>query len=423
MKVLMFGWEFPPHNSGGLGTACEGLVRGLLANGVSVTFVLPKKLNYEDCETEQFKMLFADSVDDPIIAKLKIRTIDSPLRPYITSRAYQELIEQERIRLRLNDENSYYSPDLFGEVLRYAAMARKIAVIENFDVIHAHDWLSFPAGLAAKQISGKPLISHVHATEFDRTGGHGLHGRVYEVERKGIHDADAVIAVSNFTKNQIIKNYSASPEKVHVVHNAVEYHDILTSGTLDEKMAGIKASGKKIVLFVGRITLQKGPDYFLRAAKRVIEHYPNVMFVIAGSGDMERQMIEDAASLDIADKVIFAGFLRGQELSRAYRMADLYVLPSVSEPFGITPLESMAHETPVLVSKQSGVSEIISHALKVDFWDTDEMANKIVAVLENPELYYTLRENGFAEVKKFSWKKAAEKCVALYKKVSNKKKA
>jgi len=416
----MFGWEFPPHNSGGLGVACEGLVKGLMQHDISVTFVLPKRLNHSPLETEHLKMVFADSCDDPLLKKLKIRTIDSPLSPYMTSHAYSKLIEEERIRLKLSDENMYYSSDLYGEVLRYAALARKIALSEDFDVIHAHDWLSFPAGLAAKAMTGKPLVVHVHATEFDRTGGHGAYGRVYEIEKKGLIEADAVIAVSNFTKQKLIEHYEADPAKIHVVHNAVEYKEILAHGTLEEKIAGIKAMGKKIVLFVGRITLQKGPDYFLRAAQKVLAHYPDAIFVVAGSGDMETKMIEDAAALGIAHKVIFAGFLRGKELSRAYRMADLYVLPSVSEPFGITPLESMAHETPVLVSKQSGVSEVVAHALKVDFWDVDEMANKIIAVLRHPELYQTLRDNGFEEIKRFSWKTAASKCATVYSKVFNK---
>lgn len=416
----MFGWEFPPHNSGGLGVACEGLVKGLMQQGVSVTFVLPKRLNHSPLKTDHLKMVFADSCEDPIFKNLKIREIDSPLSPYMTSAAYQKLVEEERIRLKLSDENMYYSSDLYGEVLRYAALARKIALSEDFDVIHAHDWLSFPAGLAAKAMTGKPLVVHVHATEFDRSGGASAYGRVYDIEKKGITEADAVISVSNFTKQKLIEHYEADPAKIHVVHNAVEYKELMTHGTLEEKIAGIKAMGKKIVLFVGRITLQKGPDYFLRAAARTIEHYPDVVFVVAGSGDMEAKMIEESAALGIADKVVFAGFLRGKELSRAYRMADLYILPSVSEPFGITPLESMAHETPVLVSKQSGVSEVISHALKVDFWDVDEMANKIIAVLRHPELYQTLRDNGFEEIKKFSWKNAASKCVSVYSKVFNK---
>jgi glycosyltransferase involved in cell wall biosynthesis len=422
----MFGWEFPPHNSGGLGTACEGLVRGLLSKGVSVTFVLPKQLGHQEASTDSFKMLFADCAKDPDLAKLNeklsVIEVDSPLSPYITSKAYEELIEQERIRLKLQDENSYYSNSLFGEVLRYAVLARKIALTEEFDVIHAHDWLSFPAGMAAKQASGKPLIAHVHATEFDRSGGNNVYGRVYDIERKGIEEADAVIAVSHFTKKKLVDHYSAEPEKVHVVHNAVEYQELMQQGTIDEKMAGLKATGNKIVLFVGRITLQKGPDYFLQAARKVIDRYKKVVFVVVGSGDMEIKMIETAAELDIADKVVFAGFLRGKDLARAYKMADLYILPSVSEPFGITPLESMSHETPVLVSKQSGVSEVITHALKVDFWDTDEMANKIVAVLQYPELYHTLRENGFEEIKRFSWKTAAGKCAELYEKMFKKSK-
>ncbi len=395
----MFGWEFPPYNSGGLGVACEGLVRGLVNQGVKITFVLPKKV---DCQSSLCKIIFADF-------NIKSRIFNSLLSPYLTSKSYQDLV-------RRAGRGGIYRRDLISEVLRYGQAGRRIALAEDFDLIHSHDWLSFPAGLAAKKISHKSLVAHIHATEFERTGGHHVNQEIYEIEKEGLSKADMVIAVSNLTKTKIIQHYGIEPEKVRVVHNAVEYKDFMYLGG---DLPDLKSSGQKIVAFVGRITLQKGPDYFLRAAKKVLDQRPNVLFIIAGAGDMERQIIEQAAWLDIADKVLFAGFLRGNELAKVYQMADLYVLSSVSDPFGMTPLEALANGTPVLISKQSGVAEVLHHCLKVDFWDIDQMANKILAVLEQPELYQCLKENGHQEVRKLSWQDAANKCIEVYKEVLN----
>jgi len=395
MRVLMFGWEFPPFNSGGLGVACENLAKALSGQNIQITFVLPKKMN---CQSSFCKIIFADS-------NLEIKAVNSLISsPYITSSAYKKLYGDIKTK-------HLYSPDLFGEVARYGQQAKKIALTEKFDIIHAHDWLSYPAGITAKEATGKPLILHIHATEFDRTGGNNLNEHVYQIEKLGFEKADAIIAVSNFTRNRVIQHYGISPDKVITVHNAINYDECQTPQADTQPL---KADNKKIVLFVGRITLQKGPDYFLAAAKKVLEQRPDVLFVVAGSGDMELKLIEGAAYLNIAENFLFAGFLRGDQLAQAYKMADLYVMPSVSEPFGLTPLESMVYGTPVLISRQSGVSEILSHALKVDFWDIDEMANKIIAVLDHPELYQTLKENGQNEVKKLNWSNAAKKCIDLY---------
>jgi glycosyltransferase involved in cell wall biosynthesis len=252
----------------------------------------------------------------------------------------------------------------------------------------------------------------VHATEFDRTGGNGVNQVVYNLERQGMHLADSIIAVSNFTKNKIVEHYGINPDKVQVVYNAIEFN----GNHFSHEHFGIK-KGNKVVLFMGRITLQKGPDYFLYAAKRVLEVDPNVRFIIAGSGDMATRMIEKAAELGIADKVLFAGFLRGPDIDKAYQMADLFVMPSVSEPFGLTPLEAMRNKTPVLISKQSGVSEVINNCLKVDFWDIDKMANQIIGTLKYQEAHDSLRENGFCEVQKFNWDEPARKCIDIYRKV------
>mgnify|MGYP003132853251 CR=1 FL=1 len=307
----------------------------------------------------------------------------------------------------LGTGDSGYGNDLFGDAHRYARLVAALGLTEKFDVIHAHDWLTYQAGLLLKQITGKPLVCHIHATEFDRSGEHINQG-VYDIERAGMQGADRVIAVSRLTKAIVHKRYGVPDEKIDVVYNGVAQHE-----AQPQRGAAIE-SDDRIVLFLGRITMQKGPEYFIQAAKRVLEKEKKVKFVVAGSGDMAVRMIEHAASIGIGHKVLFTGFLRGRDVDRVYQMADCYVMPSVSEPFGIAPLEAMRNDVPVIVSKQSGVSEVLTHALKVDFWDTDEMANKIVAVLRYPPLGETLREHGRFELRGLNWDGAAEKCVKVY---------
>ncbi len=395
-KVLMFGWEFPPHNSGGLGTACYGLSRALSARNVDITFVLPKRL--ENLGVDFLKISFAD------IQKIKFAEVASSLYPYITSENYQS----DRAR---DGTSLIYGRSLMEEVHAYGARASALARQQPFDIIHAHDWLSFPAGLAAKEISGKPLIVHVHATEFDRTGGgHGINQDVYEIERAGLVRADGIIAVSERTKSMLVEHYGVDPIKVRVVHNGIDELVDQSAKTLD----AFVTAGFKVVLFVGRITLQKGPDYFVRLAKRVLDERPKTFFIMAGSGDMEHQIIRQAAALGIADRLLFTGFLRGAELEAVYRAADLYVLPSISEPFGLTVLEAMLRGTPVLVSKQSGVAEVINHSLQADFWDIEELANQTIAVLDHPALARTLAASGREEARHINWISAAEKCVNYY---------
>lgn len=300
-----------------------------------------------------------------------------------------------------------YGSDLFGDADRYAALVAGLGMTERFDVIHAHDWLTYPAGLTLKALTGKPLVCHIHATEFDRSGEHINQG-VYDIERAGMQGADRVIAVSRLTKAIVHSRYGVPDEKIDVVYNGVDQeHMQPTRGAAIEK-------GEKIVLFLGRITMQKGPEYFIEAAKRVLEYTEKVKFVVAGSGDMAKRMIDQAAAAGIGHKVLFTGFLRGRDVDRVYQLADCYVMPSVSEPFGIAPLEAMRNDVPVIVSKQSGVSEVLTHALKVDFWDIDDMANKIVAVLKYPPLGQTLREHGRFELRGLNWDGAAEKCVKVY---------
>lgn len=403
-KILMFGWEFPPYNSGGLGVACQGLVNGLASAGAAITFVLPRRLN---CQSDSCKFIFADHLSSQ---KVEFYPINSILSPYSEPVSYKKyflkIFSQGKTRLP-------YAGDLFSEVLRYADAVRDFVSKITFDVIHAHDWLTVPAAIMAKKISGKPLIFQVHATEYDRCGEWGANRDICFIEKEGLRLADKVIAVSDYTKRMIVDHYGIDERKIQVVPNAVNRRDFNNNFDL----APIKKQGAKIVLFVGRLAFQKGPDYFLQAAKIALEYEPNTYFVISGAGDMQTRLISDAARLGIADHVIFAGFLRDADLVRAYHMADVYVMPSVSDPFGLTALEAMTCGTPVLVSRQTGVSEMLSHCLKVDFWDTREIAAKIIALLRYPALSKTLSQNGNYEINKFSWDDSANKCLNIYQEV------
>ena len=391
-RVLMFGWEFPPYNSGGLGVACLGLTRALADLGAEVMFVMPKKL---DVKVPWARFIFAPE------GGASVRAFNSPITPYITSSRYSR------------EGSSIYAGDLFAEVARYAAFGHELGEKEQFDIIYAHDWLSFGAGLEAKRVSGKPLIVHIHATEFDRSGGASVNSEVYALEKAGMEQADRVIAVSEYTKRLIVERYGIPAEKVRVVHNGI---DDITSPEADGELLRLRAlrrSGKKIVLFLGRITLQKGPDYFLKAAKAVLDRDSHVVFVVSGSGDMEAQMMRMSADLGLADRVFFTGFLHGKERDEMYAAADLFIMPSVSEPFGIAPLEAMKIGTPVIISKQSGISEVVKHALKIDFWDTDMMAHYILSVLQHPGLHATLSDNGRQEASRITWADAAVKVNAI----------
>jgi glycosyltransferase involved in cell wall biosynthesis len=434
----MLGWEFPPYISGGLGTACYGLTRGLDRQGVQVTFVLPRPVEAGDASHVRIVSPNTavrepdDDFESPedMFEHARFRAVSAALRPY--TRPLEELATLEEALERgakasgrgvygklpaglpdvppaapATGASDHYAGDLFTEIQRYALLARRLSRQETFDIVHAHDWMTYLGGIAVAARSGKPLVVHVHSTEFDRSGMH-VNQRIYDIERAGMHAADKVICVSHLTRNIVLKHYGVDPRKVEVVYNAID----------DARQAGppLPPIGRdeKIVLFLGRITMQKGPEYFLAAARRVLEIMDNVRFVMAGSGDMIRRCIELSAEMGIGHKVLFPGFLRGDDIRRVFDMADLYVMPSVSEPFGITPLEALSADVPVLISKQSGVAEVLSHALKVDFWDVDEMANKIIAVLRHPPLQATLRHHGSIEVRRFSWKDAAANCVRVY---------
>lgn len=400
-KVLMFGWEFPPHHSGGLGVACYGLTRALSEIGMDVTFVMPKKL---EVGAPWAKFVFAD------LPTVKMHAVHSEILPYVTSPAMRAWYEQGA---------RPYGWDLMSDVLNYTAAAAEIAREEEFDVIYAHDWLSFGAGVAAKEATGKPLVVHVHATEFDRSGGKsGVNPDVFAIEKEGMEKADAVIAVSDFTRQLVAREYDIPKEKIRVVHNGIDEATLPKGSGMLPRLRQLKRTGKKLVLFLGRVTLQKGPDYFVRVARRVLERNPNVLFIMSGSGDMETKMMNLTAELGISDKVLFTGHVGGVERHEMYAAADLFVMPSISEPFGITTLEAMKLGVPVLVSKQSGIAEAVSHALKVDFWDIDEMANKILTLIEHPALGQTLIENAVREADQLTWAEAAKKVDSVLQEVS-----
>jgi len=389
LRVLMFGWEFPPFNSGGLGVACLGLVRALSGKNLDIVFVMPKHLPES---VPYAKMVSAD-------IEATVHTFNSPVTPYASSASYA----------KYTDGTPVYGSDLVSEAKRYAEFGAEIAAREPHDLIYAHDWLSFGAGRAAKRVSKKPFIAHVHSTEFDRTGGGAVDQNIYDLERAGMHGADRVIAVSGRTKDTVVDRYDVSPHKVQVVWNGI---DTVTAPApcpaTPARLAALKKAGYRLVLFMGRITIQKGPDYFVHAARRVIDRNPNVLFVLAGSGNMERQMMHLAASLGIADKILFPGFLRGAELHEAYELADLFVMPSVSEPFGLAALEAMRIGTPVIISKQSGIAEAVS-ALQVDFWDVEKMADLILSVLNSLVLWEKLSKKGVTEAASLTWDLSADK--------------
>lgn len=416
VRTLMLGWEFPPFISGGLGTACHGLTRAMDRLGTPVTFVLPRApaVRFAGAGTGEYDLPADPS--EAQFAHLRVHTVSSSLQPYGRygpSRPAQSGASLRRGggRTRLEEPAgpAQYGPNIHAEVRRFAGKVMDLVETEEFDVIHAHDWMTFPAGIALAARTGRPLIVQVHSTEFDRSGER-VNQAVYDVERQGMHAATRVIAVSNYTRNIIIGRYGVPAEKVDVVYNGVDQPD----GSQTAPAPAGPAKREKVVLFLGRVTMQKGPEYFLHAANRVLEKEQNVKFVVAGEGDRLYGMIELAAWLGIGHKVFFTRFLRGPDVQRAYQMADLYVMPSVSEPFGIAPLEALQNNVPVLISKQSGIAEAFHSALKVDFWDVDEMANKMLAVLRHPPLQDLLRVNGRTESFKFRWDDAAARVNEIY---------
>lgn len=428
MRVLMFGWEFPPHIAGGLGTACYGIVKGLVHNGVQTMFVMPSASGDEDRSAADIINASEIPVDvsstmnvDDFLDKVQFVHIGTNMVPYLDPAEFHSLVEEDRKRqvrdFSIHYGQTYkfsgkYGSNLMEEVARYAMVGGTIAMTHKgeFDVIHAHDWLTYMAGIAAKRLSGKPLVVHVHATSFDRSSDNNIDTRVYDIEKRGMEAADRVITVSDLTRNIVITKYGIDPSKVVTVHNAVDF-----SGRSEIQVErGVK---EKVVTFLGRITFQKGPEYFIEAAAKILKKCKNVRFVMAGSGDMMNRSIRQVARLGISDRFHFTGFLRGAEVQKMFALSDVYVMPSVSEPFGISPLEAMRSGVPSVISRQSGAAEVLKYAFKVDFWDVDAMADEIYALLQYPALADFASKYGYDEVNTLKWNNAAAKIKNVYESV------
>jgi glycogen(starch) synthase len=487
MRVLMLGWEYPPHITGGLGTACEGLTTSLAARGVEIDFLVPKLYGEENAphmhllgaaagepmpqipvevSSRLAELLAAEPrlATDPILSaateaartpsappgatSVEVLEVPAMLKPYLDRTTYRELIASgtfepsivadlvaspvvnplpdppneitalEHVHLpgqelpfaEQTPTEAHYGHDLFAEVARYAMAATRRVHGRKYDLVHAHDWMTFPAGIEIARRAGAPLVVHVHSLEYDRAG-HGADRDIVAVEHQGLEGAARVIAVSYYTRGLINRIHETPLDKISVVHNGVYARETVEAYTEQRTSTG------PVVLFLGRITFQKGPEYFVQAAARVLEHVPDTVFIMAGSGDMLPRMKALAEDLGIAESFRFPGFLRGAEVERAFSTADVYVMPSVSEPFGIAPLEAMSYDRPVIVSKQSGVSEVLRNALKVDFWDVDKIASQIVALLELPELRAVIVERAREEIRHIHWDAAAEKLVPIYESV------
>ena len=424
MRVLMFGWEFPPHIAGGPGTACEGIGDGLAHNGVETLLVRRSARGDEDqsctriINASDVAVQNVSETVDEFLNKVKFIHVDSNIVPYVDPDEYFEAIEKMK-RERITETtvgfgqkfkfSGKYGANLMEEVSRYAQVGGTIALQhkDEFDVIHAHDWLTYLAGIAAKELTGKPLVVHVHATSYDRGSEDMIDTRVLAIEKRGMQAADKVVAVSELTRNIVINKYGISPDKVVAVHNAVDF-----SGRENiEVERGVK---DKVVTFLGRITFQKGPEYFIDAAAKVLKRTKNVRFVMAGSGDMMNRAIRQVAKLGIADRFHFTGFLRGADVQKMFALSDVYIMPSVSEPFGISPLEAMRSNVPSIISYQSGAAEILKYAFKVDFWDVDAMADDIYALLQYPALSRFAAKQGLDEVNALKWDHATAKLKTIY---------
>lgn len=433
MRVLMFGWEFPPHISGGLGTACYGLTQGLVQNGIEVIFVVPKAFGEEHSLHKNLidgSDISIDTNEELLInlpKELRYLKIRSEILPYVSPETFDEAVEKGMIEVekettrqksgvksRKFQFSGGYKGNLMQEVYQYAMVAAEVVETSQFDIIHVHDWLTFPAGIAAKEASNRPLVAHVHATEFDRSGN-TVNKAVFEIEKSGLKTADKIITVSDYTKKTLVSKYGINPNKIQTVHNAV-----LPGKALKPKQ-NVKSLDEKIVTFLGRVTSQKGPLYFVEAAYKVLQKFQNVRFVMAGSGDLLKRAIERVAALKMSSNFHFTGFLQGESVNTMFAQSAVYVMPSVSEPFGISPLEAMNANVPAIISRQSGVAEVLKHAIKVDFWNTDAMANAIYGILKYPPTAKLMAIDGKKEVKRLKWNESAAKVKTIYQELINEK--
>lgn len=419
MKALMFGWEFPPHILGGLGTASYGLTKGMHNNGdMEITFVIPKPWGDEEkgfanivganCTPVAWRDVSRDYVEGRI-GKMMDPQLYFGLRDHI----YADFNYMRLNDLGCIEFSGRYPDNLVEEINNYSIVAGVIARTIPCDVIHSHDWLTYPAGIHAKSVTGKPLVIHVHATDFDRSRGN-VNPTVFAIEKDGMENADHIITVSELTRRTVIDKYGINPDKVTTVHNAVI--------PLSDELLNLprRERKEKVITFLGRITMQKGPEYFVEAAAKVLHKNKNVRFVMAGSGDMMDAMIRLAARRNIADRFHFTGFLRGKQVYEMLAESDVYVMPSVSEPFGISPLEAMEMGVPSIISKQSGCAEILDNVIKTDYWDIDAMADAMHALTTYPALHKELRDRGIEEIHGITWEKAGKKVIDIYNRVINK---
>lgn len=392
MKILMLGWELPPHNSGGLGVACYQLCKSLSSSGADIEFILPYKAEHN---IDFMKITAAHPAD-----------VDEVIKAGIAYDSYKFVYKNGKVEWK--DINSFHA--------LYEAAIDNVVKEADFDVIHAHDWLTFRAGLRARERSNKPLILHVHSVESDRAGGNMGNPLVHEIERTSLLLADRVVAVSNHTKKAIIRDYKIPADKISVVHNCIDRDAVepLDADNAYKYLEEMKKNGYRVVVNIGRLTVQKGLPNLLQAAAQVVYREPKTLFLIVGSGELEYELMEQAAALGISKNVIFTGFQRGKAWRDAYAIGDLFVMPSISEPFGLTPLEAIGYGTPALISKQSGVSEVIKNCLKVDFWDIDEMANQITGVVRSDALKHELHDNSLQEYHSISWQTAADSLFNIY---------
>ncbi len=425
-KVLMLGWEFPPVISGGLGIACYGIAKAL-SKHVNLTLILPRI--DEDTTLPGVKLIgLGNLVLDEIMEKEEVQQfeqivrdekIDISFSPYPDKqepastrerkkKASRKVITSEIRKVHLQYSLAdLYGDDVVGKVKYYTEIVDRVASHLDFDLIHAHDWMTFLAGIRLKEHFKKPLVIHVHSLNFDRIGP-AREGWIYELERDALNTADLIIPVSHYTSSVIQEHYSIHRDNIYPVHNGIDPVKVYKTE---------KKFPEKLVLYLGRITLQKGPEYFLETAFKVIQQYPEVRFAIAGTGDKLQEMIEDGAYKEISHKLHFTGFIDREKVHALLSMTDVFCMPSLSEPFGLTALEAVQFGVPVVITKRSGAAEVLGSALLADFWDTGLMARHIVSLLSNPELYAKKVKQGHKELKKVTWKTSAQKIFEGYRKI------
>jgi glycosyltransferase involved in cell wall biosynthesis len=451
MKVLMLGWEYPPHISGGLGTACEGLTKALAHSGVEINFVLPHKtgdekaphmdlqipeeffeqgqmriqrrhvakIEFANINKNEIGLGFTSTIEAstaPVLAYSRPKQIfldsltDTSLRSFGTAKFFRE---QEFLVRTIMQSADYCTEDsIFADVERFTKRVENSVFIQNFDVVHAHDWLTFPAGIVAARLARVPLVAHVHSLEIDRSGKN-INPLISAIEELGVRVADRIVTVSEYTRDQIVKSFGIEKSRITVAHNGVDP----TPPGISSKV--VFEDDRPRILFLGRVTFQKGPDYFIEAAALVARQIPEPIFIMAGNGDMLHWARQRVAELGLNDRFEFPGFVRGEELDEQFRRAHAFVMPSVSEPFGIVALEAIHRGTPAIVSRQSGVSEVLRHVFKVDFWDTWRMADLIISILQYPELGSSLRTNAEKEISHLGWDATADRIGTIYSELVN----